>query len=155
MKLHALGLLLTAFCAVSSIGHAEEMTLVTPDQMKWGPLDVIPGAKLAVVSGDPSKPGPFVLEIQWPGGSKIGPHWHSAIERVTILSGTGILGMGDSIDRQKATTLPAGGYAALPATMHHWFLAETPILMMIEGDGPFDVHFVHPEDDPSKKTAKE
>ena len=145
-------LLTVAWCVIAPrVGLAEDMVFVTPDQMKWAPVDGIPGAKLAVVAGDPSKPAPFVLEMQWSAGSKIGPHWHSSTEHVTIVSGTGLVGMGDTLDREKGATLPAGGYVSLPATMHHWFVAQTAVLMMIQGDGPFDVHLVNPEDDPSKK----
>ena len=40
------------------------------DALKWGPAPPIfpAGAKMAVVSGDPSKPGPFVVELALPDG---------------------------------------------------------------------------------------
>jgi len=154
MRLLAPGFLLAATLCVATprLGYAEDAMLsVTPDQMKWAPLDAVPGAEIAAVSGDPSKPEPFVMEIRWPEGSKIGPHWHSNTERVTVISGTGVVGMGDSIDLQKGGTLPSGGYASMPAKMHHWFVARTAVVMLLEGNGPFDVNFVHPEDDPRKK----
>ena len=122
--------------------------------MKWGPVDIIPGAESTVLSGDPTKNERFVLEVRWPAGSKIGPHWHSNTERVAIISGTGAMGMGDNMDSQKAMPISAGGYAEMPGKMHHWFVAQSPVLMLIEGDDPFDVNFVNPEDDPTKKTSK-
>jgi hypothetical protein len=146
---------LFAICvAASTAGYAaDEMLSVAPDQMKWGPVDVIPDAQAAVVSGDPSKTEPFVMEIRWDEGSKIGPHWHSSTERVIIVSGTGLRGMGDRIDLPKGDTMAAGSYTVLPAKMQHWFVAKTPVVMIVEGVGPFDVNFVHPEDDPRKKEA--
>ena len=155
MKQLTVGLLLAATLSMVIPGgaHATDALLVTPDQMKWAPVDVIPGGQLAVVSGNPAKNEPFVLEVRWPEGSKIGPHWHTNTEHVTILSGTGASGMGDSLDLQKGTPMPAGTYAEMPGRMHHWFAARTEVLMLIQGDGPFDVNFVNPEDDPTKKAA--
>ena len=155
MKQLTVGLLLAATLSMAAPGgaHAADALLVTPDQMKWAPVDVIPGGQLAVVSGNPAKNEPFVLEVRWPEGSKIGPHWHTQTERITILSGTGAIGMGDSLDLQRGTPMPAGAYGEMPGKMHHWFVARTALVMLIEGDGPFDVNFVRPEDDPTKKAA--
>ena len=127
--------------------------LKNPDQMKFAPVDGIPGATLAVVAGDPSKTGPLVMEMRWPEASKIAPHWHTETERVTILSGTGAIGMGDTMELSKGATVSSGSYAEMPGKMHHWFVAKTPVVMLIEGNGPFDVNFVNPEDDPTKKSA--
>ncbi len=42
--------------------------VVTPDKIQWGPAPpVFPaGAQFAVLAGDPSKPGPFVVRIKAP-----------------------------------------------------------------------------------------
>jgi hypothetical protein len=155
MKWVAPGLALATLCIVASVpGHAEDAMMVNPDKMKWEPVDIIPGAESAVLSGDPSKPEPYVMEMRWPAGSKIGPHWHSNTERVTIASGTGTVGMSDPMDPKAGALITAGGYAEMPAKMPHWFVAQTPVVMMLEGIGPFDVNFVHPEDDPTKKAPK-
>jgi hypothetical protein len=153
MKLLVPAFLLAATIVAVAPGHAEDAMLKNPDQMKFAPVDGIPGATLAVAAGDPSKVGPFVMEMRWSEGSKIGPHWHTETERVTILSGTGLIGMGDTMDLAKGATFAAGGYAEMPGKMHHWFAAKTPVVMLIEGNGPFDVNLVNPEDDPSKKNV--
>jgi hypothetical protein len=82
---------------------------------------------------------------------EIGPHWHTQNERITIISGTGAMGMGDTMDLAKGSLIDQGGYAEMPGKMHHWFVAATPVVMLIEGNGPFDVNFVHTEDDPTEK----
>ena len=46
-----------------------------------------PGAKAAVLEGDPSKEGMFTVRIKMPAGYVIPPHTHPKIERVTVLSG--------------------------------------------------------------------
>ena len=121
--------------------------------MTWGaaPSSLPPGAKMAVVSGDPSKPEPFTVRAQMPAGYRIPPHWHPTDEHVTVLSGTVALGMGDKFDQAALKDLPAGGYAALPATMHHYFMAKTAATIQVHGMGPLAVNYVNPADDPSKK----
>ena len=53
---------------------------------------------MAVVSGDPDKPGaPFVIRILNPDGAKVPPHWHPTDEHITVLTGTFIVGMGRTL----------------------------------------------------------
>ena len=42
-----------------------------------------------------------------------------------MLVGTFALGMGDTLDKTALQDLPAGGYALLPAQMHHFAMAKT------------------------------
>ena len=127
--------------------------MVEAGKLTWGdaPPSLPPGAKLAVVAGDPSKAGPFVVRLQVPAGYKIAPHWHPGDENVTVLTGTAALGMGDSFDESRMQTLGVGGYAALPAQMHHYFQAKSAATVQVHGTGPFVVNYINPADDPSKK----
>ena len=120
--------------------------------LKWGdgPPSLPKGAKIAVIAGDPSKAGPFTLRAQVPAGYKVAPHWHPGDENLTILSGTVALGMGDTFDESKMQSVGAGGYAALPAQMHHYFLAKSAATFQVHGMGPFVVNYINPADDPSK-----
>ena len=121
--------------------------------MKWGdgPPSLPPGGKIAVIAGDPSKPGPFVIRAQVPAGYKVAPHWHPGDENLTILSGAVALGMGETWDNSKMESVGTGGYAALPAEMRHYFLAKSASTFQVHGMGPFVVNYVNPADDPSKK----
>ena len=128
--------------------------LVVPaSDVKWGepPPSLPPGAKIAVVQGDPSQAQAFVIRAQVPAGYKIPPHWHPGVENLTILSGTVALGMGEQFDESTMTTLPAGGYASLPAEMRHYFLAKSAATFQVNGMGPFVVNYVNAADDPSKR----
>jgi ketosteroid isomerase-like protein/quercetin dioxygenase-like cupin family protein len=127
--------------------------MVQPASIAWSdpPPSLPRGSKIAVIAGDPSKPGPFVIRGQVPAGYKIAPHWHPGDENLTVLSGTVALGMGDAWDESKMQTLGIGGYAALPAEMRHSFLAKTASTIQVHGIGPFVVNYVNPADDPSKK----
>ena len=132
---------------------SQQHTLVAPAKVTWGeaPPSLPPGAKLAVLSGDPSKSEPFVIRVQLPAGYTIAPHWHPTDEQVTVLAGTFALGMGDTLDKSAVQDLPVGGYALLPAQMHHFAMAKTAATIQVHGMGPFVINYVNPADDPSKK----
>src|SRR5881394_1383715 len=88
-----------------------------PDALDWadGPPSLPPGAQIAVLEGDPTKPGPFVMRVKLPDGYKVPPHTHPKPERVTVLSGSFHLGMGDRFDPKHAVELRAGTYGTWPA----------------------------------------
>jgi ketosteroid isomerase-like protein len=127
--------------------------MVAPSAMTWTdpPPSLPAGARLAVISGDPSKPGPFVIRAQLPAGYRIAPHWHPGDENVTVFSGTVALGMGETWDDAKLVNVPAGGYAGMPAEMRHYFLSRTASTIQVHGMGPLVVNYVNPADDPGRK----
>jgi hypothetical protein len=57
--------------------------------------------------------------------------------------------MGDSMDAP-AHQLGAGGFHFLPAKMHHAAQAKGETVVQINGNGPFDIHYLNPADDPTK-----
>jgi mannose-6-phosphate isomerase-like protein (cupin superfamily) len=130
-----------------------EATSVNAAEIKWGaaPPDLPKGAEMAVLHGDPSKPKPFTLRLKMPAGYKIPPHWHTKDEQLTILSGTFILHMGDTMDAP-ATTLTAGGFHFLPGKMHHAAETKGETTLQLDGVGPFDIHYLNPADNPNPKT---
>jgi hypothetical protein len=129
--------------------------MTTPAELKWGPPPPVfeQNAQMALVSGDPSKPGLYCVRLKMPAGYKVMPHWHPTDEHVTVISGTFALGMGDKVDPATMTELPAGGYALLPATMHHYAMAKTECIVQVHGMGPFALTYVNPADDPSTRAA--
>ena len=126
---------------------------ISAAKVKWGPAPAAfpPGAQLAVLHGDPSKKQMFALRLKMPDGYQIAPHWHSQDEQLTILSGTFLLGMGDTAGEVQA--LDAGAYHFLPCKMHHYAAAKGDVLLELHGMGPFDIHYVNPADDPSRGAA--
>jgi len=150
---------IVALVVLCGIAVAQEPTtpshvLFSPADTKWGepPPVFEKGMQFAVVSGDPGKPGLYVVRAKVPAGYKIAPHWHPTDEHVTVLSGSFALGMGETFDKAKMTTLPAGGYALLPANMRHFAMATTEATIQVHGEGPFTLIYVNPADDPSKRT---
>lgn len=131
----------------------EAHAMYTPADIKWSDAPpVLPaGAKLAVLEGDPGKPGFFAMRLKMPGGYKIMPHWHPNVERLTVISGTISIGMGDSFDESKGHAMPPGTYATMRPKVHHfaWTKGETEI--QLSTLGPWKLVYVNPADDPSKK----
>ena len=125
---------------------------ITPLQIKWGdaPPVLRKGARFAVISGDPGAAGPYTIRLKLPAGYRIAPHWHPTDENVTVISGTFSLGMGEKFDQASMETLPAGGYALLPAEMRHYAWTKGGATVQVHGMGPFALNYVNPSDDPSQ-----
>ncbi len=153
MQARLLSLILLLGTATGAV--AEDMKMpVNASQIKWGPApDFIPkGAQVAVLSGDPSKEGLYVVRLKLPAGYKIPAHNHPTAEMVTVIAGNFHLGMGDKLDQRKGIRLTAGGYAEAPATMNHYAWASSPTVVQVHGQGPFAVTYVNPADDPRGKS---
>ena len=159
MKMKTLGWLAIVVVAAGSMTADEAKpaahVAVAPADLKWGapPPVFEKGASFTVVSGDPGSAGLFVVRLKMPAGYKIAPHWHPTDEHATVISGTFGVGMGDTIDMKALKKLPAGGYALLPATMHHYAVAVGEATVQVHGMGPFALTYVNPADDPSKRTG--
>ena len=135
---------------------AQHPILTSAAAIKWGPPPpAFPaGAKFAVIDGDPAAKGLVTVRFQMPAGYKIAPHWHPADEHVTVLSGTFSMGMGDTLDMARSKTLGAGGYAVIPATMHHYAWTKTGATVQAHLIGPFAITYVNPNDDPRQSAKK-
>lgn len=126
--------------------------MVEASALQWGdgPPALEPGVRLAVLSGDPGKPGWFALRLKMPPGYRIALHWHPTDEHVTVLEGDLSLRMGDG-DRAHSRSFGPGGYAVLPAQMNHAASTEGGNVVQVEGMGPFQLNYVDPEDDPRQR----
>ena len=91
-------------------------------ELQWvdGPPSLPKGVKLAVLEGDMSKPGPFTVRLQIPAKYKIPPHWHPAIEHVTVITGEFWMGTGEKFDEAAAKKLPVGAFAVMPIKFPHY-----------------------------------
>ena len=150
MKRTAAALLLATASVALPLQAADDVSL-NKDDIKWGNVPpVLPkGAKIAVLNGDPFKPGIYTIRLSTPANYKIAPHWHTQAEDLTIISGALYLGMGDKMDTKGAHALKAGGFHHLPGKMHHYAYSKSPTVIQISGEGPFDINYLNPKDDPS------
>jgi quercetin dioxygenase-like cupin family protein len=130
-----------------------DIELFAPDKIKWqeGPPSLPKGAMISVLEGDPSKEGPFVFRVKLPDGYRVAPHTHPKTERVTVISGTFNIGMGDQFDEKATKRMPAGAYGYWPAGMKHFVWAKGETILQFHGMGPWSIQYVNPDDDPRKK----
>lgn len=141
------------FNADAGPGAGAPHVMLAPDKLTWtdAPPTLPPGAKLAVISGDPAGQGPFVVRLQLPAKYTVAAHWHPTDESVTVLSGTVAHGMGDKFDEKALQNAGAGGFVSIPAKMNHFAMARTAATIQVHGVGPFVINYVNPEDDPGRK----
>lgn len=140
-----------AFAASATV--AGGMGFHEPSKIVWkdGPGSLPPGAKFAVLEGDPGKDGPFVMRLKFPDGYRIAPHMHPKTERLTVISGTFNLGMGEKVDDKTAHRMPAGTYGYWADGMVHYAFATGETVVQLHGIGPWGVTYVNPQDDPRRK----
>ena len=132
----------------------------TPEDVKWSaaPNALPAGAQIAILEGDPMKPGPFTMRLKMPNGYKIPPHSHAKNEHVTVLSGSIHVGMGDKFDEQAMKTFGGGSFAVIEAGQHHYAMAKNDMMfkgkdtvIQLHGEGPWEIHYVNASDDPRNK----
>jgi quercetin dioxygenase-like cupin family protein len=147
MKTFVLGVTLLA-CGAGAAGAQ-----VNSPDLKWGPAPPIfaKGAQMAVLSGDPTKSGQFVIRLRVPAGYRFAAHHHPTDEYVTVISGDMSLGMGDKLDTTKGMSLTAGGFAMAPANMNHYAWSKDGTVIQVSTEGPFAMVYVNPADDPTRR----
>jgi hypothetical protein len=133
---------------------ASHAIVALPDQVTWGPgpASLPPGAKAAVLEGNPAEPGPFTMRVLLPDRYRIPPHFHPGIEHVTVVKGTFKVGMGDKFDASAMTVLPTGTFAALQPGTRHFAQADGETILQLHGIGPWGISYVNPADDPRSRT---
>lgn len=128
----------------------EGIMVFPSSEMKWqpGPASLPRGAQIALLEGDPGKEGPFVFRIKVPDGYSVAPHTHPKMERITVISGTFNIGMGDKFNKSATRAMPAGTYGYWPPGMKHFVWAKGETVLQFHGIGPWSIQYVNPEDDP-------
>jgi mannose-6-phosphate isomerase-like protein (cupin superfamily) len=144
--------------AIALLAASSPVARAQAAKLKWGPAPpALPhGAKVAVVSGDPGKTGPFTLQLSVPSGYRIAPHWHPTDEHLVVKEGTFLVGMGDKMDAntmKSMTVLKVGQSGDAKANQHHFAAARGHTVVEVSGTGPFVVNYVNPADDPRQATA--
>jgi quercetin dioxygenase-like cupin family protein len=123
--------------------------------MKWmdGTAVGLPkGSQVAVVKGDPTKAGDFIVRLKFPADFAVPPHNHPGDEVVRVVTGGPLhYGMGDKLGMANAGTLEKGYHVTMAAGMNHWAHAPVATEVQVSGTGPFGITYVNPKDDPRTK----
>jgi quercetin dioxygenase-like cupin family protein len=149
----ALAVCVAALAFGQGTSHAPDHGFFSSADIKWvdGPASLPAGAKVAMLEGNPTQEGPFTMRLQLPDGFQIQPHWHPAVEHVTVISGTFNLGMGEKFDKSAGRALAAGSFAFMPPGMRHYAWATGETVLQVHGMGPWKINYVNPADDPRNK----
>jgi quercetin dioxygenase-like cupin family protein len=135
----------------TSASATTEHRVVRPADLKWGeaPPGLPTGGKMAVLNGDPTQAGVFTVRLKAPAGYKVMPHTHPTAERLTVISGSFKIGMGEKFDEASMQQMSPGSYIVLPAGMAHYAKgAGKDSVVQIDSEGPFQINYVNPTDDP-------
>jgi uncharacterized protein (TIGR02246 family) len=119
------------------------MEMRTGSALTWNDLTapgVPPGAKVAVLHGNPGGTGGFVLRLQFPDGYQIPVHWHPTPENVTVVSGNLMLGTGPTFDASALHSYGVGDYAYMPPRQPHFGQARGATVVQVHGRGPFQLN---------------
>jgi quercetin dioxygenase-like cupin family protein len=123
---------------------------VLPEDIVWAPFAAFPPTvRLAVIVGDPSKPGPYVTRVKMPSGVKLMPHSHPEDRIYTVMSGVFYIGLGEHFDGDKLRAFPPGSVIVLPGGTSHYHWAKAgEYVTQISAIGPLGLEYLDPHDDP-------
>jgi quercetin dioxygenase-like cupin family protein len=128
--------------------HGEHI-MVDADKLIWKDNPTLPpGAKIAIIEGNPKEAGLFAFRLKFPAGYRIPPHEHPVTGHVTVLAGTFHIAVGERFDAASGDAVPMGGYSLMPGNTRHYAWADGETIIQIHGLGPWGIKYVNAADDP-------
>jgi quercetin dioxygenase-like cupin family protein len=142
--------LFVPFITLAAVAQTAAHVMENPSAAKWGPAPPMlpPGAQIAVLAGDPTRPVPYTVRLKFPANYVIPAHSHPTDENVTVVSGELFMGMGSKVEKNSALGLGVGGFALMPANANHFAYTRTETTIVLFGQGPVEFKYVNPADDP-------
>lgn len=112
----------------------------TPDGVQWvtmaGEAGRV-GMKQAVIYGDPTKPGLYIVRNKFPPGVMSTPHSHSDDRIGIVLKGTWWTGTDRAMDPAKTVPVAVGGTMIHPkGEVHYDGARDEEVIVQIVGFGP-------------------
>jgi hypothetical protein len=123
--------------------------------LNWGPAPpgLPAGARVAVISGDPGKAGPFSVRIDMPADYIIRPHYHPTGETLRLIEGTVHFAHGAKWNDKALKEMPKDAPVTLAAKEPHYLHAANHVILEVQSTGPFAITYVSSKDDP-RSTSK-
>jgi quercetin dioxygenase-like cupin family protein len=152
-KIAAVGLALGLSGFMAAPVSAAEYTAVMQKDIKWQDAPSIgPGAKTAVIDGDPKSSALFVMRLKVPPKTTIKLHTHPANENVTVLSGTLYFAASDKFDPKIAKAFGPGSYFAIAQGKPMFaYTKDKEAVVQLHGNGPWGITYLESKDGPAKK----
>jgi hypothetical protein len=107
-----------------------------PDQIEWK-TNPAGTNRNAVLQGDPAKPGPYAMLLQWLPGNMSRPHFHPNDRHFIVISGTWWVGAGPEFKPDTTVAMPAGSSVTHFAKGVHYDGAKgEQATILVWGEGP-------------------
>ncbi|HET6977246.1 MAG TPA: cupin domain-containing protein [Pyrinomonadaceae bacterium] len=132
----------------------DQLNAILPDNIDWQPFASLPSpVRLAVVTGQPSEPGPFTIRVKVPRDVKLMPHRHSEDRVYTVISGVFYIGQGDEFNADNLQAYPPGAVIILPGNTSHFHWAKSgEYVAQVTAIGPLGFEYVDSKDDPRNQS---
>jgi quercetin dioxygenase-like cupin family protein len=123
---------------------------ILAEDVEWKPFPAFPASvRLAVVVGEPSKPGPYTIRVKVPHGEKLMPHKHPEDRVYTVISGVFYIGLGTEFDASKLEAFPPASVIVLPGDTWHFHWAKSgEYVTQVTAIGPLGLEYSNAENDP-------
>ena len=123
---------------------------ILPEDVDWKPFPAFPpGARLAVLVGEPTQAGPYLIRVKVPSGVKLMPHKHPEDRIYTVISGVFHIGLGDRFDEEGLKAYPPGSVVVLPGNTWHFHWAKSgEYVTQVNAIGPLGLEYKEADDDP-------
>jgi quercetin dioxygenase-like cupin family protein len=120
------------------------------EDIEWRPFAAYPpAARLAILVGDPSEPGPYLIRVKLPAGTKMMPHKHPEDRIYTVMSGVFYIGLGETFDESLLTAYAPGSLIVLPGGQAHFHWAKSgDYITQVTALGPLGLAYVDQANDP-------
>ncbi len=116
-----------------------------PENMKFVDLEGGLGAQQAILEGDPSKPGLYVIRMKFPPGVMSRPHTHSQDRLAVVLKGTWWTGTGPDFKPETTVPVKTGGFMKHPKDgVHYDGAKDEEVIVQIIGMGPVSSPRIRP-----------
>ncbi|MCD2450465.1 cupin domain-containing protein [Methylicorpusculum oleiharenae] len=123
-------------CAISASElDPKAISIKLPEQINW--VANPSGSETAVLVGDPSKPGLYVVLNKWKANHNSKPHSHPNDRFITVISGTWWVGTGTDYDPDSLKPVPEGSFVTHYGNEIHYDGAKDgDVILQIVGIGP-------------------
>jgi quercetin dioxygenase-like cupin family protein len=128
----------------------EVFRAIRSEDLEWKRFAAYPpAARLAVLVGDPQQPGPYVIRVHIPAGTRMMPHKHPEDRIYTVMSGVFYIGLGGQFDESRLSAYAAGTVIVLPGDQAHFHWAKSgDYITQVTAIGPLGMTYIDPGDDP-------
>lgn len=140
-------LAIAAFALLGSIGLAQAaeptpsvnpaaVAFKLPDKLVWRDPESSP-TNQAILHGDPTKPGLYIVMNRFKPGNFSQPHFHPNDRYITVLKGTWWVGTGNVFNPASTVPMPTGSFVTHFGKQVHYDGAKNDeVLLLIVGEGP-------------------